>query len=62
VTDNLWAVLMWTPILGARGLMVAGGFYVYILRQPSGSGAMLEAIWSARLRQGSLKMIPVIPG
>ena len=42
MTDNLWTLLMWAPILGALGLMVAGGLYVYILRQPSGSGAMQE--------------------
>jgi len=33
---------MWAPILGGIGLMVAGGIYVYILRQPSGSGAIQE--------------------
>ena len=42
VTDTIWTLLMWAPILGALGLMVAGGLYVYILCQPLGSGAMQE--------------------
>jgi len=42
VTDNLWALLVGATTLGALGLIMAGGVYVYILRQPSGSGAMQE--------------------
>jgi K(+)-stimulated pyrophosphate-energized sodium pump len=42
VTDDLWALVIWAPILGAFGLIVAGGFYVYILRQPAGNEAMQE--------------------
>jgi K(+)-stimulated pyrophosphate-energized sodium pump len=43
VTDKLGAFLMWALIRGALGLMVAGGLYLSILRQPSGTGAMQES-------------------
>jgi K(+)-stimulated pyrophosphate-energized sodium pump len=33
---------MWAPILGVLGLMVAGGLYLYILRQPVGTELMQE--------------------
>jgi K(+)-stimulated pyrophosphate-energized sodium pump len=33
---------MWAPILGVLGLMVAGGLYLYILRQPVGTKLMQE--------------------
>jgi K(+)-stimulated pyrophosphate-energized sodium pump len=42
VTDNLWAVVMCAPLLGGLGLIMAGGLYLYILRQPAGTALMQE--------------------
>jgi K(+)-stimulated pyrophosphate-energized sodium pump len=42
VIDNVGALVMWAPILGVLGLMVAGGLYLYILRQPVGTKLMQE--------------------
>jgi K(+)-stimulated pyrophosphate-energized sodium pump len=42
VTENLGTLLIWAPILGALGLTVAGGLYLYILCQPVGTHVMQE--------------------
>jgi Na+/H+-translocating membrane pyrophosphatase len=42
LTDNLWGGVMWAPAIGALGLVVAGGWYLYILRQPVGTPLMPE--------------------
>jgi K(+)-stimulated pyrophosphate-energized sodium pump len=52
VTYDLWALLMWAPILGAFGLTVAGGLYLYVLRQPSGTTAMQEI--AAAIHEGAM--------
>ena len=52
MTDELWALLVWAPILGALGLVVAGGLYVYILRQPVGNPSMQEI--AAAIHEGAM--------
>ena len=42
MTEDLWVLLMLAPIVGALGLVVAGGLYLYILRQPAGTPLMQE--------------------
>ncbi|MFQ5521399.1 MAG: hypothetical protein ACE5FK_08375, partial [Candidatus Methylomirabilia bacterium] len=40
-----WVPLSWVPLaapLGLLGLVLAFGIYRYVLRQPDGSGAMIE--------------------
>ncbi len=50
--DNLWAVVMWAPMLGGFGLVVAGGLYLYIVRQPAGTAAMQEI--AAAIHEGAM--------
>jgi K(+)-stimulated pyrophosphate-energized sodium pump len=52
VTDELWVVLMYAPLLGALGLAVAGGLYLYILRQPIGTPLMQEI--AAAIHEGAM--------
>jgi K(+)-stimulated pyrophosphate-energized sodium pump len=52
VTDSLWALVMWAPILGALGLIVAGAMYLYILRQPVGTPLMQEI--AAAIHEGAM--------
>jgi K(+)-stimulated pyrophosphate-energized sodium pump len=52
VTDNLWSVIMWAPILGGLGLIMAAGLYLYILRQPAGSPLMQEI--AAAIHEGAM--------
>ena len=42
MTDGLWGLLVCVPIIGVIGLVVAGGLYLYILRQPAGTPLMQE--------------------
>ena len=42
MTDQLWTFMMWTPILGGLGLIIAAGLYLYIVRQPDGTPLMRE--------------------
>ena len=52
MTDTLWTVVMWAPILGALGLIMAGGLYLYILRQPAGTALMQEI--AAAIHEGAM--------
>ncbi|MDQ3829903.1 MAG: sodium/proton-translocating pyrophosphatase, partial [Candidatus Tectomicrobia bacterium] len=52
MTDDPAALVMWAPILGVLGLIVAGGFYLYILRQPVGTGSMQEI--AAAIHEGAM--------
>jgi K(+)-stimulated pyrophosphate-energized sodium pump len=52
VTDTFSAVVMWAPILGVLGLIVAVGLYVYILRQPTGTALMQEI--AAAIHEGAM--------
>ena len=52
MTDDLWVVLMYAPLLGALGLAVAGGLYLYILRQSVGTPLMQEI--AAAIHEGAM--------
>jgi K(+)-stimulated pyrophosphate-energized sodium pump len=43
---------MWAPIIGALGLVMAGGIYLYILRQPVGTSAMQDI--AAAIHEGAM--------
>lgn len=52
MTDTLSAVVIWAPILGVLGLVVAVGLYVYILRQPAGTALMQDI--AAAIHEGAM--------
>jgi K(+)-stimulated pyrophosphate-energized sodium pump len=52
VTDQLWTFMMWAPILGGLGLIIAGGLYLYIVRQPDGTPLMREI--AAAIHEGAM--------
>jgi K(+)-stimulated pyrophosphate-energized sodium pump len=43
---------MWAPLVGAVGLLVAAGLYLYIVRQPQGTPAMVEI--AAAIHEGAM--------
>ncbi len=52
MTDQLWTFMMWTPILGGLGLIIAAGLYLYIVRQPDGTPLMREI--AAAIHEGAM--------
>lgn len=52
MTDQLWTFIMWTPILGGLGLIIAAGLYLYIVRQPDGTPLMREI--AAAIHEGAM--------
>jgi K(+)-stimulated pyrophosphate-energized sodium pump len=52
VLDERWVLLVSAPIVWALGLVMAGGLYLYILRQPAGT-PLIQEIASA-IHEGAM--------